>query len=453
MADASEAVADRTAGRRWIVAVDAAAAASDLVTRLTADGAAGILVVAATPGTGTPPEATVHLVSVPPTATNMAGIRAFQTAIADPDDATRAVVDAFDPDRQARVIAAPYATGDTALGRPIDGARAPAWEALEDKTLVDALWDAAGVERAPAATVPVADAPAVAAALSGPFGTVWAADNSTGWHGGGDFARWVPPEADPAATVAWFAEHARVVRVMPFLDGLPCSIHGFTTGAGTAVLRPFEMVVLRRTDRTGFVYGGGATFWDPPDVDRTEMRATARRVGAMLDERVGYRGPFSVDGVMTAEGFRPTELNPRLSMGFGMQASTVGGLPMGSLTRALVEGAVDVDPGWLEEELVSAADARRAGGMGLPVPGPTREGEPIGVGFGPSGAESVAGPAEATMVVGPSTSGSFVRMTLDPDAVAGGPSVGSRAAAAARLAARHWDLPVPDLEPAPDLRR
>ena len=45
-----------------------------------------------------------------------------------------------------------------------------------------------------------------------------------------------------------------------------------------------------RPGRAAFSYAGSATFWDPPDADRAEMREIARKVGAHLRARVGYRG-------------------------------------------------------------------------------------------------------------------------------------------------------------------
>lgn len=54
------------------------------------------------------------------------------------------------------------------------------------------------------------------------------------------------------------------------------------------------------------------------------MRDVARSVGALIRSEVGYLGAFGIDGVCTAEGFFPTELNPRLTGGLGMQAEAAG---------------------------------------------------------------------------------------------------------------------------------
>ena len=55
---------------------------------------------------------------------------------------------------------------------------------------------------------------------------------------------------------------------------------------------------------------------------REEMREAARRVGEQLRAEVEFRGAFTLDGVATADGFRPTELNPRF--GAGLEVITRG---------------------------------------------------------------------------------------------------------------------------------
>ena len=105
--------------------------------------------------------------------------------------------------------------------------------------------------------------------------------------------------------MAFLAARCDRVRVMPFLEGIPCSIHGVVFPEGVATFRPVEMVTLRRPRESGRLrYAGAATFWDPPDDDREVMRDLARRVGE-LRRRVGYRGAFTVDGVLAAEAFCP----------------------------------------------------------------------------------------------------------------------------------------------------
>jgi hypothetical protein len=90
-----------------------------------------------------------------------------------------------------------------------------------------------------------------------------------------------------------------------------------------------------------FRYGGLSTFWDAPAADRSVMREAARRVGEHLRAAYGYRGAFGIDGVLTADGFRPTELNTRMSAGF-TQVTQVDRKLFALLQDALVLGE---DPG------------------------------------------------------------------------------------------------------------
>jgi hypothetical protein len=157
---------------------------------------------------------------------------------------------------------------------------------------------------------------------------------------------------------------------------VPCSIHGFVLGpeaGGTAVFRPVEMAILRHLETRSFVYGGLSTWWDPPAADRAVMRTAARRVGDHLAAAHGSRGAFGVDGVLTADGFRPTELNSRASAGVSTLAQVDPGF-FSLLQDHLVAG---LDPGLTVadvESLLPLLDARRTGrpsavGQGVSVGG------------------------------------------------------------------------------------
>ena len=383
----------------------------------------------------------------------MAGLRHFITAMVQPTSETMGVVDAFDPDGTALVISDPFHDSAVALGRRVYGARRPEWLALEDKSVIDAFWDRVGVERAPSTVVAPQDAPTVAAEMDRSLGTVWAADNTEGWHGGADGTRWVRDANAARDAASWFGERCATVRVMPFLEGIPCSIHGYVTHDGVDAFRPVEMLTLRGADHR-FVYAGVATFWDPPTQMRAAMRETARLVGSELRDSVGYLGGFSIDGVCTGEGFLPTEMNTRYSTGLAVLAGTAD-VSLGSISRALIEGVVDVPPGLVEEAVLPAADATRVGGISMPVGAAVQE-DRVGVTFNGQTAMEVDPDDEAawgTMTIKPSLHGSHVSCRLDPERVAVGSSLAPRVAALAELANTRWDLGLPPLEPAPEVVR
>ncbi len=438
-------------GRKWILVPDAAAGVTPLVDQLREWGPAGIMIVAAVEGVGDVPKADRIRYTRATGDTVMLGIRANHAAIENPDPDLLAAVDDFDPEHEAMVFGSGFSREATLVGRPVYGARPKEWWALEDKTIVDQLWDDAGVRRAPSAVVPVGEAPAVAAELASELGTVWVADNSEGWHGGGEYARWVRSADDVAPALAWFTEHAVEVRVMPFLDGIPCSIHGFVTRDGVAVLRPIEMIILRNELRAEFVYAQAANYWDPPGAVQDQMRAAARSVEKLLSERFGYLGGFGIDGVCTVDGFLPTELNPRLSIGHGLH-SRAADLPLGSMELMQTEGDLEIAAADLEEILVSAATGSRRGGLLLPLGGDHTP-DKTGIRFVNGRAEAVDpdGECDATMEIGPAVMGSIIVVRLDPDRTPVGPSLAPRAVAIFDLARDFWDLDIPPLEPAPDV--
>ncbi|CAN5832411.1 hypothetical protein BH23ACT10_BH23ACT10_27730 [soil metagenome] len=342
----------------------------------------------------------------------------------------------------------------TIADRPVWGARPAAWRRLEDKTVIDDIWDAAGVPRAPSLIVP-ADPAALtdaAATLDRGSGTVWVADNRAGWHGGATGLRWVRTVEQAAVAARFMSDRADQVRVMPFLEGVPCSIHGLVLPTTTIAFRPCEMAVLRRPGRSDLCYAGMAGIWDPPDADREEMRDNARRVGEHLRAVVGYRGAFTIDGVMTVDGFRPTELNPRFGAALGMLAAG-SDIPLYLLHLAAVE---DVDVGWnpaeLERLVVEHADRERVARCHVFVDR-ALDADTVGLRRGPSGLEATA--AEAADVVlrcGPTPAGGIVLVELADAAVPRGSPVSPLVAEALAHADRRWSLGLAALEPARDAR-
>ena len=275
----------------------------------------------------------------------------------------QAAIDAVDPDGEALVLNANNLyTAATVAGRRVLGPARPEWLALEDKTTCLELWRHAGVAQAPFELVPARHNELVGAAvrLDEGEGTVWAGDNHDFVHSGASLTRWVREPSDVEPVAATMAAHCTTVRVMPFLEGIPCSIHGIITVDGVAGLRPCEMLVVRDHSPGHLRFIGMGDAWDPQPDDREDMRDVARRVGAVLRERHGYRGTFSIDGVMTVDGFRPTELNPRV--GGGMMLLSAACPQLGLLLHAyyLADGVdTGLRAGEAENAIVTAADQQR----------------------------------------------------------------------------------------------
>lgn len=361
-------------------------------------------------------------------------VRAGHRALANLPPRAREAVDRVDPGGEAIVVATFLNELPEVAGRPCLAFRRPEWVALEDKVTVDALWDRAGVARAPSEVVPVERRALTQAArrLDEGMGTVWAADARDGYHGGGEGLRWVRDDDGADEAVGFLATRARTARVMPFLEGVPCSIHGLVFDDYVAALRPLEMVTLRPEAGRTFFYAGAASYWDPAPADREAMRDAARRAGACLRDEVGFRGPFTIDGVMAESGFLPTELNPRGGAGRRPLSAGLSRLPI-EVLHAAVSGGIDLDyrPSDLEHLLLARGDDRRGGGTWRAVPGDPVVAASRAVAGDESGYRWAAEgePADGTVIAGPSTLGAYAHLMFDPGRTPRGPSVGPKAAA------------------------
>ena len=223
---------------------------------------------------------------------------------------------------------------------------------------------------------------------------------------------------------------------MPFLEGVPCSIHGIVLPDGLAVLRPVEMVTLRRGHE--FSYAGCATYWDPDPIAREQMRTVARRAGARLRDEVDFRGTFTVDGVLTSDGFWPTELNPRFGAGI-MTIARGTGIPM-VLVNDLIVGGHDIgrSAAELEDVVVTHGDARRGGGtwqggLGVEV---ELGSEPVQYCDGAWAWSGSGDPVDGRVTAG----AGFVRCLYDRASTPVGPSTGPRAVAFWDFAAAEFGI-------------
>jgi hypothetical protein len=278
-----EALRPSFAGRKVVVTGGPLAAMTGACRRLRELGAERPFLLATGMGTGElpdPDEAEWVVVEVRAPDV-IAEIRAAMRLLRLLPDEVVAALDRWDPDREAMVLSPMFNELPEIAGRRVYGQRRTEWRRLEDKVVVDALWDDLGVARAPSEVVPAQAAALREAAgrLDRGAGTAWAGDARQGFHGGAFCLRWVWDDAHVAEAVAFLAARCDRVRVMPFLEGIPCSVHGVVFPVGVARFRPVELVTLRQPGSSRLRYAGAATFWDPPDADREVMRDLAGRVG------------------------------------------------------------------------------------------------------------------------------------------------------------------------------
>ena len=363
----------------WLVTVEYAQGAVRIAADLQRLTDKPVMAVGAMSGVGPfDQEIPTLVLDVEPAGSMVANMHRGQAALADPGPGFLAEVDAWNPAGDARAIASSTAVAGRFMGRPSFGARPARWRELEDKLAIEALWRRAGIPVAPSRQVSLDDRDAVLAAhreLATADGTVWAGDNSTGWHGGGDGTFWVPDLA-AAEHMAGTLDRFDKVRIMPFVAGVPASMHGMVVpdgsgGAEVLVFRPCEMMMVRDLASHRFVYCRAATFWDPAPDDREAMGRTVHRIGRELIGDVDFRGVFTVDGVVGVDGFVPTEVNTRYGAALRAAHPTAAGdtIDLLLLNLLLIEGLLDdLDLRPLGPVVTAELDRQRAGRAMLPTP-------------------------------------------------------------------------------------
>lgn len=442
---------------RVILLGGVAAAWQATVNDLRRRGAESFLVVHSGAGTGAAPSGDdVMLVDVEVAIQSGEIIEEFRVwtrLAAEPPDHVAQALDRFDPDLTAVVLCTFPTPLDQFAGRTVHGGRHPAWVALEDKVLVDDLLDRASVAHPPSSVVRVVDAPAAAQALDQGTGTVWAGDSREGFNGGATRVRWIVTDAEAREAVDFFASEHDLVRVSPFVEGVPCSIHGIVGATGIAVFRPCEMLIMRTADHR-FVYCGVATAWDPAPIDRESMREAARRVGELLRSEVDFRGTFTLDGIMSTDGFVATEVNPRFGGGMARIAGGIDDLPVLDLHRELIaDPQYDPDADAIERVVLESADQQRSFTAWSFLSTPISETTTFR--FVVEGGEAVAvtpGAAAIEATVGPAVTGSMLRVDLTEIEPLVGAMFAPLAVEALREAAALAGVALPDLEAARSVR-
>ncbi|MFM7134106.1 MAG: hypothetical protein ACKO0W_07305 [Planctomycetota bacterium] len=456
-----EEIARHLRGRRWILAAEALAATTKRAEMLARFGVEEVLCVGMTRGLGDEPKDKgfrQFMTGGPVVRGFQESIRAAERIFADPPAELRAMLEAFDPDGSARVLTASFAGAESYFGRPIFGARTVSWRALEDKVVIDRVFAEAGIRTAPHRIVPVSRAALLAAAAQVDLGegTVWAGDAREGFHGGAEYTRWIRGASDVDEAVRVLSASCDTARVMPFLEGIPCSIHGWVFPDHVAAFRPCEMIVLRSEGQPALRYMSTATTWDPRQDDRDAIRAIARRLGAHLRDRYGYRGTFSIDGVMTKDGFLPTEVNPRCGAALPTLVPGVTDLSMELLHYASIERLpIEWRAREFEESVVAHADANRRAAVAsfdCRMPEAERQFALVRDPHWRLATDADGGLPQSKGSHGQAAFGGLLRMVLDPAHVAVGRSAAPVAAEAFAFLDRELGLGVGPLSPARDVR-
>lgn len=286
----------------------------------------------------------------------------WNEVFANPTQEIKDALNEFDPNGEAFLTVFRFRTATHAFGRKIDACRKLDWIQLEDKTFIDGFFAQHSIP-APRSTVVDANREAMTQAselINSGDGTVWSGDNTLGLNSRGNMVRWLRPDADPEDIghfVRKFSSACESVRIAEFVEGRPCSIHGFVLDDGVAVFRPVELLVLRG-EHGKFWFAGTNTYWQPSIELRVEMRSIARQVGEALRKDYDYRGAFCCDGIAGRQGYVINELNTRIGDGLGYVSNALPDFPFEVLQDLAVSGQVDqLDTEFIEtlEDAVQAA--------------------------------------------------------------------------------------------------
>lgn len=450
----------QVSGRPVVLVAPVLAGATTRAELLHQLGAEKILVVTFGDGTGPlPPPGSVEVVRAPHAEIRDVSdeIRAWSSLLLTPHADVVAAVDAFDPEHRAVVrTAVPVASDGSFAGRPVINGRLLEQERLEDKAICGEIFAAAGVDVAPEVVVQAreTDLRRAVADLDEGMGVVVSSDASHGMNGGATKVWWVRSAERLDDVLTKIVAGGDRARVMPFLEGQPCSIHGIVSADGVIVLRPVELAMLRPAGGIGFVQGGASTWWDPTPQVREQMRSAARKVGELLSRRYDYRGAFGIDGIATADGFRPHELNPRYSAGINTIGKGLTDLSLGELSDLLqTGGTIPAAPDDIERVVVETADEHRFASAHLGTQHVRPDSTSVVLVTGSPDSLAVTEDEDAavgTLELGPASVGGLVRFT--PFSLQRGERLTPWAVAAYRLADELWDTQFGEFEQPADLR-
>ncbi len=240
-------------------------------------------------------------------------LRAYHNALRQLGEAQKADIDAFDPDCQAIVIGAFWFELPSVADRRVFGQRHPSWIRYEDKCAVSFIWDKAKIVQAKSEIIPAfCLREGLPKGWEYPF--VLSGDSLNGITGGGSHVRAIHSAEQLEVHRPFFESDCAQLRMMDYIDGISCSIHGMVIDNVVLSSIPIEMVVVPRADGK-FMYMGASTHWEPNSSEKAHLEDVVRKVGHALREEADFRGTFTVDGVLMNGQFYPTEINTRAGAG------------------------------------------------------------------------------------------------------------------------------------------
>ncbi|GAB4054890.1 hypothetical protein [Catellatospora paridis] len=310
------------------------------------------------------------------------------------------------------------------------GARRRHWRAFEDKSLVDALWDVMSIPRPPSiSTSMVTDLQALSGLLGISTGVVCGLQQvGAAPTGGAQGIWWWHAQPPPSLTAHPLTGYR--ARLMPLMHGTAVRLHGMVLSEDVVAFPPMEVITLPRPGHGTFLPCGSAATLGP----MPELSALTRRIGDRLRETLAYRGAFSVDGILTDDGFLPTDLNTRLTS--AMEAAPAALRVQLQAANVLTREGADLDGNALMAMAEQAFDrgyVHTLYGASTVVAAPP--GASIGVRWTATGlAEVPVANADGRLDLAPSLRGWTLTARLRSDRLPGGRPLGAHAVKVFRYA-------------------
>jgi len=258
-------------------------------------------------------------------------------------------LDAIDPHRDMHLLGSAFTGVSHVCERPVFAWRRAEWADWEDKTQVDAKFDSLGIAH-PAHTIGSSDDPELCGSfeqLNAGLGVVIAAGSGHGERGGGSSLSVARTQQDFDHILSDLREKPCTLRISQFIAGIPSSVIGMASNGCVFLFDPIEIVTLFDCTTSRFVFCGSSTYWRPSARIAEQMQSAAASVGRALMQDAGFKGAFSVDGIVADGRFLATEVNARHASGLGLSRIWPD-FPMYLFSRCLVEGGpaielIDID--------------------------------------------------------------------------------------------------------------
>lgn len=258
--------------------------------------------------------------------------------------------DTFDPHQRAALILPDPLDPPRAGSRRRLGQRPRMWQLCEDKAVIDVVWDRLGVPRPRSVIADGAqDLAALGSLVDAGHGVVCAVQRIGAPPTSGAEGIWWWQHTAPSIG----ADLRHRVKVMPLLPGIPVRLHGMVFADVAVAFPPMEIVTLPRTDAGTFLCCGAVGVLP----DSAPLRAITERIGEGLSSVLGYRGAFSVDGILSGTDFQPTDLNTRLTSAMEAAPAAVR-IQLQAANVLAREDVCLIEASWIDSLINQAFDER-----------------------------------------------------------------------------------------------